>query len=338
MKICFIGEAWGEVEERERTAFCGPTGYELKQRLLPEANIHPADCFFTNVFNLRPPGNKIEAFCGSKAEAIRGYPTLGKGKYVRAEFEPELSRLADELAEINPNLIVCLGNTAMWAMLGKTTISKLRGATQISTHTIEGFKVLPTYHPAAIFRQPELRPVTVIDLMKAKREGEYPDIRQLERITHIPETVKDILDFRHQYIDQARIIAPDIETSGIQITCIGFAVSKSVSLVIPFLDTRKHDKSYWPTLAIEQNVWHIVKDILENPKPNKVFQNGLYDVAFLLRSYGIKVRGAIHDDMLLHHALQPESLKSLGFLGSVYCDLPAWKSMRQKVATIKRDE
>jgi len=41
--------------------------------------------------------------------------------------------------------------------------------------------------------------------------------------------------------------------------------------------------------------------------------------------------------MLLHHALQPESLKGLGFLGSIYTDESNWKLMR-KSTTIKRDE
>jgi hypothetical protein len=43
--------------------------------------------------------------------------------------------------------------------------------------------------------------------------------------------------------------------------------------------------------------------------------------------------------MLLHHALQPESEKSLGFLGSIYTDEASWKTMRQRgKTTIKRDE
>jgi hypothetical protein len=78
--------------------------------------------------------------------------------------------------------------------------------------------------------------------------------------------------------------------------------------------------------------------VLESPTPRKLFQNGLYDIAFLWRAYGIKVMGAEHDTMLLHHALQPESLKGLGFLGSIYSDEGAWKQMREKVTTIKADE
>src|SRR5215469_9488255 len=108
--LVFLGEAWGEQEEFERTAFVGAAGYELT-RMLEEVGIKRADCFFTNVFNLRPNGNKIETLCGKKENGIKGYPFLKKGFYVDERYTSELERLGDELIENNPNLIVALGNT-----------------------------------------------------------------------------------------------------------------------------------------------------------------------------------------------------------------------------------
>src|SRR5215831_8286449 len=119
MNIVIVGEAWGEAEERQRKPFVGPTGYHLT-KMLGEAGIDRSDCFLTNVFNLRPSGNKIESLCGVKEEGIKGYPSLGMGNYVRAIYKDELTRLAKEILNINPNLIIAMGNTAMWAFLGKT--------------------------------------------------------------------------------------------------------------------------------------------------------------------------------------------------------------------------
>jgi hypothetical protein len=51
----------------------------------------------------------------------------------------------------------------------------------------------------------------------------------------------------------------------------------------------------------------------------------------------IKVYGATEDTMLLNHALQPEMLKNLGFLGSIYSDERSWKGMAKHGKTIKRD-
>lgn len=363
-KLFLLGEAKGESEAKINSSFVGASGIELL-RMLNEAsvitftpadneylsryynsydpqmiemiwNLHP-EVYRSNVFQLHPPGNKMEFFCGGKEERLVGYPTLLKSKYVRAEYVGELRRLGDELLHHDPNLVLCLGNSALWAMAGTTGVSKLRGTTSTSSHTVAGYKLLPTYHPAAVLRQWELRPVTVADLMKARREMEYPEIRRPKREIWIEPTIADLEEFYDRFIQTGRLVTVDIETSGHQITCIGFAPSSSVALVVPFYDSRRKGKSYWASKEDECRAWSFARRILEAPQIYKTFQNGLYDIAFLWRSVGIRVLGAAEDTMLLHHALQPESLKSLGFMGSVYTDEGAWKSMR-KSETIKRDD
>lgn len=335
-QIVIVGESWGEAEEKSRTPFVGAAGYELT-RMLGEAGIERADCYLTNVFNLRPAGNKIEAICGPKSEAIKEFPALIKGKYVPRSLIPELERLGDEILEHNPNLIIALGNTPSWAMLGRTGISKFRGTTFVSTHTASGYKVLPTYHPAAVLRQWELRPVTVFDLIKAKREAAYAELRRPKRSIWIDPTIEDIKRYRDEYILPAGRCAVDIETTGRHITFVGFAAGRDTAIVIPFVKRGRKDKSYWPTPALEREAWLLIRSVLEARNVAKTFQNGLYDIAFIWRSVGIRIYGATHDTMLLHHSLQPESLKGLGFLGSVYTDESSWKDMR-KVETIKRDD
>lgn len=341
-KLALVGEAWGEHEERERAPFVGPAGWELT-KMLTAAEINRADCFLTNVFNLRPQDNSLFYLSGTKEERIAGYPQAiasykgsQKKVWIHERYQSELDRLATELIEENPNIIVCLGNTPLWALGGTTGISSIRGTTLLSTHTVTGFKLLPTYHPAAVLRQWELRPTTVVDLQKALRESAFPEIRRPQRFIWIEPTLADLETFYGQYIQSCERLSVDIETAGNQITCIGFAPRHDVALVIPFFDSRRKNKCYWPDVHTEQQAWRFVKETLESEIP-KVFQNGLFDVSFLLRSYGIRTMGAEHDTMLLHHALQPESLKSLGFLGSIYTDEGAWKIMR-KTKTLKRDE
>lgn len=364
--IVLLGEAFGANEAKIGRGFVGPSGIELL-KLLAESSViewtaedasflsrfyntsdpvlidaiwglHP-EVHRANVFALHPPGNDITTLCGTKTDAIPGYPILVKSsKYVRKEFANELNRLGDELLEIDPNLIVALGNTPLWALCGLTGVSKVRGTTRLSTHTVSGFKVLPTYHPAAILRQWELRPTTLADLTKAKHEATHPNIQRPQREIWIEPTHDDIAAFIAKYITPGGLIAVDIETAGNRITCIGFAAGPGVALVIPFDDDRRTGRHYWPTLAAESKAWALVRGVLEDHRVRKIFQNGLYDIAFLLRSMGIKVLGAEHDTMLLHHALQPESLKGLGYLGSIYTDEGAWKRERPKTQTIKRDE
>ena len=225
--ICVVGEARGEYEERIGHSFVGPSGIELLRMLHEAKVIHltsvdrdyisdyyrrgdpksidsiwrlHTELFRTNVFNIHPPANRLEWFCGPKSEGIPSYPALLPSKYVRRSFEPELDRLADEILTHDPNLIIALGNTALWALCGRTGVSKLRGTTQLSTHCVSGYKLLPTYHPAAVLRQWEVRPTTVIDLIKAKREAEFPDIRRPACEIWIEPTLEDIERFINDYI------------------------------------------------------------------------------------------------------------------------------------------
>lgn len=364
--IVICGEAKGAEEHRINSSFVGASGVELL-RLLNEARIitlsgtdksfisdyyrrgdprsidsiwklHP-ELYRTNVFQIHPPGNKLEWFCGPKADGIPSYGPLLSGKYVRREFEPELDRLADEILARDPNLIIGLGNTALWALTGRTGVGKLRGTTQLTTHCVSGYKLLPTYHPAALFREWTNRPTVILDLVKAKREAAFPDIRRPRCEVWTEPTIEDIERFINEYIRiGCSLLSVDIETSGTFITCIGIAPTSERALVVPFDDPRSKTGSYWASRSDEADAWALIRGILIDANIPKLFQNGLYDVAFLLRSYGIGVRGCAHDTMLLSHALQPESLKGLGYLGSIYTDHGSWKVDRKQEETIGRDK
>jgi uracil-DNA glycosylase len=373
-RIVLLAEAQGEAEAKHGSTLIGASGIELL-RMMSEAELitlspvdrdlihkyyltndnrhimslwdnHP-EVYRTNVFNHRPPNNWLGWFLGPKSEALPGYPALkiptGAGKpkpsgpFVRKEFANELARLGDELLDKNPNVVVCLGNCALWALSGLSGIGAIRGTTLLSTHTVADFKLLPTYHPTAVLRNWDLRPVVIADLMKAHRESGYPEIRRPEREIWIEPSIEDIEAFYTGYIKGCTLLSTDIETAGDRVTCIGFAPSNRIALVVPFDDSRAASRSYWPDSTSECTVWQIVRSILEDPTIPKLFQNGAYDIAFLWRSMHIKVYGATEDTMLLNHALQPEMLKNLGFLGSIYSDERSWKGMAKHGKTIKRD-
>src|SRR5262245_7812890 len=214
----------------------------------------------------------MEAICGARSEGVAGYPAIIPSRYLRAEFQSEIDRLADEVDEQNPNCIVCLGAIALWAFTGHTTITKLRGATQLSTHCISGYKILPTYHPSFVIRNWTQRPVTVIDLMKAKRQAEFPDLRRPSRKIWIEPNLQDMELFYETHIRKCEILSVDIETRGTRITCIGFAPSSRVGIVIPFDDSRRKDGNYWATHDDERRAWRFVRQVLEDPGIPKLFQ------------------------------------------------------------------
>lgn len=332
MDIMLVGEAWGEAEEQQHLPFVGPSGFILDS-MLSQAGIRRKDCHVTNVFNLRPkPRNDVVNLCGSRGDGIPGLPALIKGKYVLAKYANELERLYGEVRKYQPNLIVCLGATAAWAFLHTSGIKTIRGFVAptcgaVTSRLDREYKVLPTYHPAAIARQWDLRPVAIMDLDKAKRESTFPSIIRPHRELWIEPTLTDLKEYEQRYILPAVSLSADIETWGTQITCIGFAPNAGSCIVIPFISELRPNKSYWPTLEEELIAWDFVASWLAI-KPT-LFQNGMYDIQFLWRSYGIPVPQASEDTMLLHHAYQPELEKGLSFLASIYTNEAAWKHLRK---------
>lgn len=335
-KLAFIGEAPGEQEEMVGFPFVGRAGQELDS-MAEEAGITLSSTYRTNVLFTRPPGNKLDAFLIPKKACPPSYslPMLKAGNYLHPSLIPELSRLREELETLRPNLAVALGNTATWALLGSGKISSARG-TVAESSLIPGLKVLPTYHPAAVLRNWTWRVIVIQDLIKAKREMEFPEIRRVERRITINPTLGEVDAFVSEAL-ASPILSCDIETERRQITTIGFATSPSRSFVIPFWDKTKPGYSYWSE-SEETIVWSVIATILTT-HPRVLFQNGLYDTQHLFRM-GIPIPGFRDDTMILHHALFPELPKSLEFLGSIYTNELSWKKMRPRhgAGETKREE
>lgn len=361
--LVIVGEAWGAEEEIQQHPFVGASGallmkmltmaglmeftpqdkanrneyYKSKNgyfnRLIWEA--HP-EFHLTNCFNLRPPGgNDIDRLCGSKDFCIPGRPAIKAGKYIHQKYSAELERLDKEIVSLQPDLVVCTGNTPIWAATDSPGVRKMRGYPMWSDRW--NCKVLGTYHPAGIMRQYTLFPVSIADFTKAKREMEFADLRRPNHEIWIQPTIEDLFEFEREHLAEYAHLSVDIETQSGQITCLGFAPNTGVALVVPFVDWEQEDGNYWRTVEEEVQAWAWVKRILETA-PSAVGQNFLYDIRYLWKVYGIRVPGFAHDTMLLHHALQPEMEKGLNFLASLYTNEASWKFMRTHSKTLKQED
>lgn len=330
--IMLVGDVWGREEEEKQAPFVGYAGQQLRA-FLRDANISENDCYFTNCFNLHPPGgNDIKNLCGSKAEGLKGLPALEQKSYLLKKYEPELDRLVEEIKDVDPNVIVALGNTACIILFGEGKITNLRGRLT-TAHT--GHKVIPTYHPAAVVREWRLRPNTILDLMKAKRESHSKEYRRPSRYILYHPTLQECEDFYEKYLKPAEKISIDIETKRGQITYIGFAPSAERALVIPFINIHTRSR-YWDTFEKERAAWLLVARILASPA-EKIGQNFTYDMTYLWQLMGLPVRNFLHDAMLKQHAMFPEELKGLGYLASIHTDEASWKFMREKNSTVNKD-
>lgn len=341
--ILIVGETYGEHEERERASFVGPAGRFLRYHLRL-AGIDERHCAFTNVFNLRPKGgNDVLYLCGPRNEGLKGFPALGPAKYIRAEYASEIERLYREIAAHNPNLIIALGNTPTAVLTRQASrISSGRGTIILTRHTArpcgKPYKILPTYHPSAIIREYALRPIFFKDLEKAARASRSPDYVRPSRKLWLEPTLADLTRFWLAHIRPA-LTEPwgiDIETRAGTITEISFC-RRDIGIIVPFWRRAAPDGNYWPTAQDELNAWSLVEQWLHFIK-RPVFQNGLYDINYLWAKMGIQVTHGGEDTMLLHHAMQPEMKKSLGFLGSIYTEEPLWKTMRKDNETLKKED
>jgi uracil-DNA glycosylase len=340
-RILILAEAPGTEESAQGKPLVGPSGYELR-RMLSTIGANLDECRKVNTFSRQPLGNNTALFgVGQRGGLLDhlGPLTLNPITYCADQHEPDVRRCWAEIAECDPHIIIALGNTATWALGLGQGIGALRGS--VHTATVPGMarpvKVLPTYHPAAILRQWDQRVIAIADLQKALDESHSPTFQYDSSELWIAPTLADLVEFGDTFMEGSSVCAADIETKRGQITCLSFAPSVDRAIVVPFWIEGAHP-NYWSTPADEAAAWKWVRHWMEKPGLEKVFQNGLYDLQYL-QSY-CSPRGCTADTMLLHHSLYSELQKGLGFLGSVYCNTPSWKSMRtyKKEDILKRDD
>lgn len=321
--IALVGESGGEEEESSGLPFQGKAG-KLLNKMTARVGINREECLITNVFKYHPKKNDLWGWSIPKGKLPSGYsfPSFGQSLYIEQEFlNHSLGELREELKRFKPKIVVALGQTAMVALTRIGKIKNYRGTVLAST-LVPGSRVIPTYHPAGITRNWGLLPIGLVDLLKAKREaGRVKEV--LERKIEVVETPFDV-GYLESVLYNVESLCFDVETLGDYITSIGFSVDPTRAFVVPFYHK---GGLWWDSLESEVQVWKTVKDILESPTP-KITQNGIFDIQRLL-VYGIQVRNLSFDTMFFYHAYQPELPKNLGFLGSFYTDMPAWKQLRE---------
>jgi DNA polymerase len=137
--LMFVGEAPGEQEDKRGEPFVGPAG-ELLDKMIEAMGWSRQSVFINNILCCRPPGNR-----NPQPDEV-------------AACKPFLEA---RIASIAPRIIVALGRPAANTLLGTDApISALRG----KFHDRLGVKVMPTFHPAYLLREPDRKRDTWADL------------------------------------------------------------------------------------------------------------------------------------------------------------------------------
>jgi DNA polymerase len=129
-QLVFVGEAPGADEDQRGEPFVGRAGQLLTEIITKGMGLRREDVYIANVIKCRPPGNR-----NPEPDEV-------------ATCEPFLIR---QLELIKPRVVVALGKFAAHTLLQtKTPITKLRG----QWFEYRGIKLMPTFHPAYLLRNP----------------------------------------------------------------------------------------------------------------------------------------------------------------------------------------
>ena len=324
-KIMVVGEAPGANEERLGKPFVGPAG-QLLEEMLASAGVEPSEVYYANLCQYRPPNNELRTFFDAK-----GVPN---DRVIEG-----LTILKSEIEQVNPNVIVPLGNYPLRFLTGKgrwndgyTGITDYRGSILPGSPFCGGRKCVPTFHPASILRQYANKPIVKLDLRRAVEESGTPEIRLPRKSAIIDPRGPDRLAWKAwclsapgtesppvqfgtdedpdwRTLPSGAFLSGDIEYIGSNLLCLGVTRHADVAVVFA---------------VREQGDLGDVRDLCTSGIP-LCFQNGMFDCSILEWHFGIRCFPYLrHDTLIAMHVAYTEFPKDLGFIASVFTKQPVW--------------
>jgi uracil-DNA glycosylase len=144
-ELLFVGEGPGADEDAQGEPFVGKAG-QLLTRMIEAMGLRREDVYIANVVKCRPPGNR-----DPEPDEIAACEPFLKG----------------QIAALSPRIIVALGRFAVQTLLRDTTpITRQRGRWR----EYEGVKLMPTFHPAYLLRNPAEKKKAWEDLQLVMKE------------------------------------------------------------------------------------------------------------------------------------------------------------------------
>lgn len=145
-RLMFVGEGPGRDEDLQGEPFVGRAGQLLTDIITKGMGLMREDVYIANVVKCRPPDNR-----NPEPDEV-------------AACEPFLKKQIDL---VRPEIIVALGKFAVQTLLqNKAPISRLRG----NWHRYHGIKLMPTFHPAYLLRNPADKRLVWQDIQKVIQE------------------------------------------------------------------------------------------------------------------------------------------------------------------------
>lgn len=138
--VMFIGEGPGEQEDLKGEPFVGPAG-KLLDDMLSIIDLSRENCYIANIVKCRPPRNRDP---------------------LETEQEACIDYLRNQVALIQPKIIVCLGRIAAIKLIAPGFRITREHGTWVEKN---GIWMSATFHPSALLRDVSKRPEAFDDLM-----------------------------------------------------------------------------------------------------------------------------------------------------------------------------
>lgn len=243
-------------------------------------------------------------------------PSVAEKSMLTEDFKICRKYIHETIREVNPKVIITLGNLAMKMVTGKSGVGKHRG-TEIpyEIHGVE-YPVIPTFNIGHVIAEPKLKFYFNADIRNV-----LDKYLGLAKKVHYEYEYVDSLDKLKEYDflkTTSNNVAIDIETTGfdfrqdyIQTLSISYGEG---TVVIPLFHKDSPFKDE-PDPIIQ---W--IQDIMSNPENYKIFHNSPFDLKFMktLGIMGVNVR----DTSAMAHLINEDMSKGLANLVRLY--LPEW--------------
>lgn len=311
-----VAEAPGEEEGIALKPLVGGSG-RVFTALANHAGVSRDTMYLTNCVKCRPTAK------GAAGRIVNRTPT-------EEEIKCCAPLLAQEIEMVKPNVILAMGNISMHVL---TDTPKKRGILLARSVPTEGpkrrsrgetdperYKVIGTIHPAGVMRQQHLWPAVVFDMVRAKAESTFPDIRRRpwKRVIHafLPDVGDALMRrIRTPRLGGFRYYHHDLETTGgvdprtNSIRCIGIAAEADEVFCFDWTNS----------------VQRFVAELHADESLLTVGQNSEgFDIPFQ-EAKGFEFKGPTYDTMIGFHLLNSALPKDLGFIGASVTDELYWK-------------
>ena len=293
-RVAIVGDSPSFQEITEKALFIGSTG-KLLDTLLHHYGVRREECWFTNATQCR--------------EDKKVNPAAVKA------CDP---RLISELKQVNPEVIIALGKTAIEAVMGeRTSVTSARVGPPKESKLFPGVKIIATYHPGAALRNADMFPDLIADFAKIdgpiKVGWEAPQYTIVDNVDFARQVIGNALDHPLLCLDievgvekDANFSHPDV------LLCVGFAWERGQVWVLS------------EEMCNNSTVRHLLGKMLDMHS-GIICHNGKFDLQVLARIGLTSCADLFFDTMLASYCLdERQGVHGLKYISTELLGAPAY--------------